>query len=195
MKLRIFFLICGLALSASGQIDLKEIMKGYDFIGYSPENIAWNLQGDGVYFTKKYDENGSFSTFFLDFKTKRIDTVTKPYWSFSDAYLQHSKGYYLTNGFTLVNFDGKKVDTVFTSSKYLRLLDVQGEALFFLWGADEVICYEGNSFRTQVKLVSKQRAHPKSSQEVWLEEQQNMLAAEAAKLKVLFDIAVYNCVC
>ncbi len=37
-------------------ISLKEIMKGYDFIGHPPSNVAWSLSGDSLYYTV-YDTN------------------------------------------------------------------------------------------------------------------------------------------
>ena len=79
MKLRIFFFFTLVSFAGISQLDLKILMKGYDFIGYSPENIAWSLDGKGVYFTKKYDENGSFNSFYLDLKSKQVDTVKKAY--------------------------------------------------------------------------------------------------------------------
>lgn len=57
-----------------GQLELKSIMKGYDFIGHPPTAIAWSADGHSIYFSQQ-QENGQQSEFQYHLSTHAIDTL------------------------------------------------------------------------------------------------------------------------
>jgi dipeptidyl aminopeptidase/acylaminoacyl peptidase len=52
------------------QLDLKEIMKGNEFVGYLPENQRWSFDGSKIYFDANEDMEPSYSTFHYDLASK-----------------------------------------------------------------------------------------------------------------------------
>lgn len=65
--------------SAFGQLDLKQIMTGNDFIGNSPESFNWSLDGQFIYFYWNPENNVGSSLYQFDLKSKQyrklIDSV------------------------------------------------------------------------------------------------------------------------
>lgn len=84
MKVKILYGIIKVMLFSAwvfGQntsIQLKDIMKGYDFVGHPPENPTWSLTGDTLYFQKK-DSTGTLYEYFgltpRDQKIFKFDSV------------------------------------------------------------------------------------------------------------------------
>jgi acetyl esterase/lipase len=68
-----------LAQSTFGQLDLKQIMTGNDFVGNSPESFNWSLDGQSIYFYWNPDNNLGSSLYQYDLKSKQyrklIDSV------------------------------------------------------------------------------------------------------------------------
>lgn len=52
------------------QLDLKEIMKGNDFVGYLPENQRWNYDGTKIFFQANEDKLPGYSTYQFDLLKK-----------------------------------------------------------------------------------------------------------------------------
>ena len=62
------------------QLDLKEIMKGPDFVGYLPENPYWSYDGTKIYFDyrAKSDRGTSLHQFDLKSKTiQKLDSIAR----------------------------------------------------------------------------------------------------------------------
>ena len=45
------------------QLDLKEIMKGNEFVGYLPENQRWSFDGSKIYFDANEDMQPGYSVY------------------------------------------------------------------------------------------------------------------------------------
>ena len=65
--------------SAYGQLDLKQIMTGNDFIGNSPESYSWSIDGQSIYFYWNPENNLGSSLYQFDLKSKQyrklVDSV------------------------------------------------------------------------------------------------------------------------
>jgi dipeptidyl aminopeptidase/acylaminoacyl peptidase len=70
------FLFIYSPIFSQSQLDLKEIMKGNDFIGHSPENVQWSVSGDYIYFDWNPNMNPESSLYRFDLKKQSIDSVT-----------------------------------------------------------------------------------------------------------------------
>lgn len=57
------------------QLDLKEIMKGPDFIGYLPENPYWSYDGTKIYFDYRAESDRGNSLHQFDLKSKTIQKL------------------------------------------------------------------------------------------------------------------------
>lgn len=57
--------------SAFGQLDLKQIMTGNDFIGNSPESFSWSLDGQSIYFYWNPENTIGSSLYQFDLKSKQ----------------------------------------------------------------------------------------------------------------------------
>ncbi|MEI8116368.1 MAG: prolyl oligopeptidase family serine peptidase [Flavobacteriia bacterium] len=60
-----------LTQSSFGQLDLKQIMTGNDFIGNSPESFHWSLDGQSIYFYWNPENNLGSSLYQFDLKSKQ----------------------------------------------------------------------------------------------------------------------------
>lgn len=72
--------LCTIALSSSlfaaaQSLDLRTIMQGEDFVGYSPENIRWSNDSKTIYFSWNPNREPLRSTFAYDRNTGGIDSV------------------------------------------------------------------------------------------------------------------------
>lgn len=59
----------------SAQLDLKEIMKGHDFVGYLPENQYWNVDGTHILFDWNPNMESGNSLYAYSLKDKKIEKV------------------------------------------------------------------------------------------------------------------------
>lgn len=62
------------------QLDLKEIMKGPDFVGYLPENPYWSYDGTKIYFDYRAESDRGTSLHQFDLKSKtiqKLDSIAK----------------------------------------------------------------------------------------------------------------------
>ena len=62
------------------QLDLKEIMKGPDFVGYLPENPYWSHEGTKIYFDyiAENDRGNTLHEFNLKSKTiQKLDSIAR----------------------------------------------------------------------------------------------------------------------
>ena len=57
------------------QLDLKEIMKGPDFVGYLPENPYWSCDGTKIYFDYRAENDRGNSLHQFDLKSKTIQKL------------------------------------------------------------------------------------------------------------------------
>ncbi len=67
------FFICWSSLICA-QLQLETIMKGYDFIGHPPEDIAWSADGRSIYFAQQQND-GQRLEYQYHLSSSRIDTL------------------------------------------------------------------------------------------------------------------------
>ena len=78
-SMKILLLLLGIASSfiSLAQLELKEIMKGNEFIGFQPENPQWSANGQSIYFDWNPENEAGMSTYQFNTKTEKITKVKK----------------------------------------------------------------------------------------------------------------------
>ena len=72
MKYILTLFLTGTALQGLfAQLELKEIMKGNDFVGYLPENHGWNYNGTKIMFEANEEKAPGYCMYQFDLKTKQ----------------------------------------------------------------------------------------------------------------------------
>ena len=72
MKYILTLFLTGIALQGLfAQLELKEIMKGNDFVGYLPENHGWNYNGTKIMFEANEEKAPGYCMYQFDLKTKQ----------------------------------------------------------------------------------------------------------------------------
>ena len=79
---KMLYLIFALPLSFNAQIELSEIMKGYDFIGSPPTNVRWSASGSQVCYDRSI--NQETKTICFDLKSGLYDTINTNEFYFFD---------------------------------------------------------------------------------------------------------------
>jgi dipeptidyl aminopeptidase/acylaminoacyl peptidase len=106
------------------QLDLKEIMKGHDFVGYSPDYQRWAADGKMIYFEWNHDKEPGNSTYSYDLKSgSLIKIATKDYpriVNFDAKQTAYEEQFYST-GNALVAFNKKTAtqEVIFQHSESL----------------------------------------------------------------------------
>jgi dipeptidyl aminopeptidase/acylaminoacyl peptidase len=104
---KLLFTVCVLThLTGNSQVfsgealDLKEIMKGYDFIGHPPENIHWSADGNRIYFNWNPNQNPSAGLFEYNLSNKGgvHDADSTIYAAFDPEQSIHSTSYSIQSG-------------------------------------------------------------------------------------------------
>ena len=75
MKFTFLFFIVFFSVFSFGQLDLKEIMKGPDFVGHLPENPYWSYDGTKIYFDYRAENDRGNSLHQFDLKSKTIQKL------------------------------------------------------------------------------------------------------------------------
>jgi dipeptidyl aminopeptidase/acylaminoacyl peptidase len=106
------------------QLDLKEIMKGHDFVGYLPDYQRWAADGKMIYFEWNLDKEPGNSTYSYDLKSgSLIKIATKDYpriVNFDAKQTTYEEQFYST-GNALVAFNKKTAtqEVIFQHSESL----------------------------------------------------------------------------
>ena len=106
------------------QLDLKEIMKGHDFVGYLPDYQRWAADGKMIYFEWNQDKEPGNSTYSYDLKSgSLIKIATKDYpriVNFDAKQTTYEEQFYST-GNALVAFNKKTAtqEVIFQHSESL----------------------------------------------------------------------------
>lgn len=76
-KITFYFLSMMFMLpSAFGQLDLKQIMTGNDFVGNSPESFHWSIDGQSIFFYWNPENKIGPSLYQFDLKSKQYQALT-----------------------------------------------------------------------------------------------------------------------
>ena len=71
----LFFLLVFSQLSFGQQLMLSDIMRGEDFIGYSPSELSWSSDGEKIYFYWNPENLVGRVPYQYDLKTNQITKV------------------------------------------------------------------------------------------------------------------------
>ena len=74
-KIVIAIIISNLSFVCFSQLDLKEIMKGHEFVGYLPDYQRWSADGKSIYFEWNKDKEPGNSTYSYDLVTGKVQKV------------------------------------------------------------------------------------------------------------------------
>ena len=76
MKKLLLLLFVFSFVQIQAQLDLKEIMKGHEFVGYLPENHYWNVDGTHILFDWNPTAEPGNSLYAFSLKDKKIEKVS-----------------------------------------------------------------------------------------------------------------------
>lgn len=71
----IVFIFSNLSFVCFPQLDLNEIMKGHEFVGYLPDYQRWSVDGKSIYFEWNKDKEPGNSTYSYDLLSGKIQKV------------------------------------------------------------------------------------------------------------------------
>lgn len=114
--------ICVFSTPVSAQeIKLEEIMKGEDFVGHSPVDLRWAVDGQLMYFEWNPNSNPGNSTYgypFTNFTVKEMKTLTVP--EITPKSTVYTKYYYNENGnLTRYNLKSKNKEIVYSDAAFI----------------------------------------------------------------------------
>jgi acetyl esterase/lipase len=143
-----FIVSSSFTLSAQDRstLSLQEIMKGYNYIGYSPENAQWNLSGDTIFFNR-IDTISGLKQWYA-YSTADSSTMVYNAGVFPNTFLINPSGvlhhpsnasvYFGYNG-TLCRYEkikGTEILLDLNQSIDIKGLSADGESLFLSIGLD-----------------------------------------------------------
>ena len=181
--LLLFLLLFSLKLNGqiiqnNSKLILKEIMKGAEFIGHSPDNIAWSFDGQSILFDwNPKNEPGNSSYYFP--VGKATNTPAKvgkalifPYDKAQSAF---SKNYYEIDG-ALIELDKKTKQSrlVFQSNDAIGAIQrsSSGKLVFFQQGIN-LMCYDAQigSFVQVTNFRKGEHSDKKTDSTYWMKEE------------------------
>lgn len=140
MKVLIIVLLAFIAFNSNSQIEnkssleLKEIMKGDEFIGHQPENISWSIDGKQIYFDWNPENNPLNSSYFFDLKNRNISRFdTTNYSNRIESVVESNQiEIYVKDG-NLYQYDRKKSfeTCILKSTGYCTNIQRWGDLVYF----------------------------------------------------------------
>jgi dipeptidyl aminopeptidase/acylaminoacyl peptidase len=120
---KMLYLIFALPLTFNAQIELSEIMKGYDFIGSPPTNVRWSAGGSQVCFDRSINE--VTKTICFDLKSGLYDTINiKDFYFFDEAQSTYDKQFEIrSEGIAYYNKINDKSNILYETEE--RILNLQ----------------------------------------------------------------------
>jgi dipeptidyl aminopeptidase/acylaminoacyl peptidase len=185
MKFALTLILIGSAFASfAQQIDLKEIMKGNDFIGYSPEEIRWSVDGKEIYFQWNPKMQLKTTPHSYSLATKKISEVSyanqeyKMLPAISYEEKKFGNHYFSDNG-NLACYDFKTGTVKQIYSNQEKVYNIQrsadGKLVFFQTGI-QVYCYDQTSGTLNQLTNFTQGSKPSFSNDTtYLQKQQREL--------------------
>ncbi len=161
------FIICNLSLVIFSQLDLKEIMKGHEFVGYLPDYQRWSADGKSIYFEWNKDKepgNSTYSYNLLSGNIQKVEAKNYPALVNYDAKQRLYSEQFYSPGNTLITYS-KKTNTqqvIFQYSEQLfniqRLNDPNKIAFqmghnLFIWSGKSLI--QITNFKNEEAQIEK----------------------------------------
>ena len=129
----------------ASSLELREIMKGDEFVGHLPQSAHWSLTGEHILFDWNPESAPGNTTYAYDLKTKTTEIITPEFYNNNTDYwggtsIEYS--YYNEDG-ALFHFDfkNKKAELIYRSLK--GIYNVQ-----YREGGDYVYFQEGDEIKT-----------------------------------------------
>lgn len=128
----------------NSDLNLREIMKGHDFVGHLPEDIHWSLTGEHILFDWNPESAPGNNTYTYTLKSKATELMTPDFYSNNaDYYGGNAADYqYLSENGALFKFDTKSKEMTLIYRSANGIYNVQFEQ-----GQDYVYFQEGDEIR------------------------------------------------
>lgn len=157
MKIIIVALLAFVSFAGQSQeenrskLELSLIMKGQDFIGYSPTNIRWSISGEHILFDWNPNLDPGSSPYSYQLSRGITEPLSPDFYDMNGDYsvsMVETKDYYLHQG-ALYHYDrsSKKPKLIYGSSNGLRELQ-------YVHGTNRLIFREGNEVK-EYDIASK----------------------------------------
>ncbi len=162
-------------------LQLKEIMKGNEFIGHQPENVRWDVSGKKIIFDWNPENNPGNSTYTLDYQIKGStpQKVKGNYVPISYDREQHKfeKQYSSLEG-NLISIDKKTntIKVVYQSNSTIHSIQRLNDPrlIVFQQGNNLFLYDEFNSSIKQLTNFLPGEAHPKKDSTLLMKEEHNL---------------------
>lgn len=123
-SLFIISFFCFSFCSFSQEIDLKEIMKGEEFIGHLPDNIEWSQDGRTILFDWNRENNPGSSKYGYSLNTGKVELLSPTFYSKNCGYDKDQHGmdtiYFIENGnLYFYSSISKSIQPLLHSSDYI----------------------------------------------------------------------------
>lgn len=163
-------------------LQLNQIMKGKDFIGYWPENIAWHADGSKILFDWNPNNELEMSRYQYDLKTKKIDKINKneaaSQLEFDPSQSKYKTHYFAFNGH-LWRFDKatkKYTELISTESQIFNIQRLNTEHRIAFQQGLNLYLYDANLGTIhQLTFFQKGKGNPNPKAKDYLGNQQEQL--------------------
>lgn len=154
---------------SQNKLDLKEIMKGQDFIGYWPENPQWNIEGTAFYFMWNKDKEKKAMPYEYNIESKELKKITlkeyqEVFW-FDNTQVNYSDKYQII-GSSLVRFDSKTkiYETIYQSTGYMSQLQrINSQEVTFSQDKDFFHFVRNKNGSFQIKAITNYQEPKKNN--------------------------------
>ena len=173
------YLIFALPLSFNAQIELSEIMKGYDFIGSPPTNVRWSASGSQVCYDRFINEETK--TICFDLKSGLYDTInTNEFYFFDENQSAYQKQFEIrSEGIGYYNKISDEANILYqTEERIINLQRVNDpNQIYFQKGKNLFVWDLSNKgpVLSQLTNFTDEKESDKKQGELHLEEQQKEL--------------------
>lgn len=127
------FLIFHSEAQNSSSLELSEIMKGDDFIGHQPENIAWSNDGKFILYDGNKNRELGITRYAYNIETKDILGVTPEFYQTHFEYQGEQESIFTKNG-NLFSFKNGKVNPILINDQRVYNLQHQKNCYFEMNG-------------------------------------------------------------
>ncbi|GAB5417767.1 MAG: prolyl oligopeptidase family serine peptidase [Crocinitomicaceae bacterium] len=130
----------------SSQLNLREIMKGHDFVGHLPQNVHWSATGEHILFDWNPNAAPGSNTHVYSVKTKATEVMMPDFYeSNTDYYGGATSDYrFVTENGALYQFDSKAKEMRLVYRSSSRVYNVQyqeGQDYVYFQENDQVRAY------------------------------------------------------
>lgn len=179
MKIHIFILLFLSSFSFSQGLELSEIMKGDEFIGYQPGSAEWKADGSGFIFSKQISFNESKS-FEYSLSTKKVAEISDEAEEEVVYAIDETQGGFYTKGGNLYHYDAKtnKSKSILYTNDYISDFNYNSDTKKLTYRVSNSIysyCTETGSIKQLVEFKKGEKPSDSKSANTFLTRQQEEL--------------------